>query len=103
MSDGTVLKKLSEKLAEWDQELSKLRAQASSSAGEQKQNFDRLAQDLASQTAQIKAKIEELKNKNPDEIKSQAEDLMRMASGKVSEGLHNLASFFENKSKKPQA
>ena len=100
MSDGSVLKKLSEKLAEWDQELAKLRQQATSSAGEQKANFDKIAQELTAQTAQIKAKIDEMKNKNPDEIKAQAEDLLRTASGKVSEGLKNLAGFFESKAKK---
>ncbi|MBL8020381.1 MAG: hypothetical protein JNM27_11995 [Leptospirales bacterium] len=96
----SVLKKLSEKLAEWDGELASLKAKASSSAGEQKQNFDRLSADLATQTAQIKAKIEELKNKSPDEIKAQADDLLRSASGKISDGLKNLAAFFESKAKK---
>lgn len=102
MSDGSILKKLSEKLVEWDQELNGLKGKASSAAGEQKAQFDRLYQDIQLQANQIKTKLDELKGKNPDEIKAQAEDLLRTASGKIGEGLKSLGSFFESKARKPQ-
>jgi len=57
MSDS-VLKKLSDKLMEWDQQLASLKQQATSSAGAQKQNIDKLSADLSAQTAALKAKID---------------------------------------------
>lgn len=103
MSEGSILKKLSEKLVEWDRELDTLKAKAASTAGDQKAQFERLSADVQAQTAQVRAKIEELKNKSPDEIKAQAEDVLRLASGKISEGLQGLAHFFDAKARKPQA
>jgi len=86
---------------EWDQQLASLKQQATSSAGAQKQNIDKLSADLSAQTAALKAKIDELKNKSPDEIKAQAEELLRATSGKIGEGLKNLAAFFDSKAQKP--
>lgn len=103
MSEGSILKKLSDKLVEWDKELDTLKAKAASTAGDQKVQFERMSADIQTQTAQVRAKIDELKNKSPDEIKAQAEDLLRIASGKISEGLQGLAQFFDSKARKPQA
>ncbi len=98
MSEGnTFLKGLAEKLTEWDSELEQLKGKASQVAGDRKAQFEQIAQDVKTQAGQLKGKVDEYRGKSPDELKAEAEELMRGASGKIAEGLRSLSEFFENK------
>jgi len=95
--ESTFLKSLADKLTDWDKDLAKFMGRASEVAGDKKDQFDKVANDVKQQAAQLKGKVDEYRGKSKEEIKSDAEDFMRQTSGKIAEGLRMLSDFFEAK------
>ena len=103
MAENTFLKSLADKMTVWDQDLTKLMGRASEVAAEKKVQFDQVAGEVKVQATQLKGKVDEYRGKSADELKAEAEEVMRQTSGKIAEGLTKLAQFFEEKSQGPSA
>lgn len=99
----TFLKSLSDKLATWDTELSQLKGRAGEMAGDKKEQFQKISEEVKQSAAELKGKLDEYRGKSPEELKADAEELLRGASGKVADGLKKLSAFFESKAGGPSA
>ncbi len=93
----SVLKTLSDKIAQLDVELNALRGRAGEVAAAKKEQFQKLSEEVRAQADQLKSKLAEYRGKSPDELKAEGEQLLRNASGKVADGLKTLSAFFESK------
>lgn len=97
----SVLKQLSEQLANWDAQLDQRKTEAAQLLGEKKAEAEKAMAELKVKADEIRAQVEELRGKNKDELTAEAKEkleaLGRRASGEIGKGLEALAGFFKSK------
>ncbi|MCR9145293.1 MAG: hypothetical protein NXI24_23845 [bacterium] len=97
----SILKQLSDQLSGWDEQLEQRKAEAAQLIGDKKQEAEAAMADLKVKAAEIRAQVEQLREKDSDELTAEAkaklDELGRRASGEIGKGLDSLAAFFKSK------